>query len=426
MTGAKKGAMLCLCAATLVAVFAAGRLTAPTESALAPSESTSTPEESASAPGAFGAAIRAALGEKDAVDRAERTASLLQQLDPENVLEVAAVYDRMLNILDELDIRPFAIAWARFDPAAALDHTLGWPFLDKQKMGASAAIEGWAMRDPIGARKAYEETSARLPSLSEDLFLSLLTGWLYSGEGGIDAYITGLSNVKQEMAITRVAGRLMRSGGADATMHWVNAIVQIDPSGDDPAKKKYKQRVFRRGIRIVGRWDPELAATWAMEHAGQEYAVDAPRIVAGRWGSQDGRAAMQWVRDHPSEELRELAVREAFRSWMQSDRKGAEAWLEAETLTAFHDPAIAFYAKDLSDRAPEQAIPWCARILDSDSRLRCLTPAAAKWYQRDAVAAETWLQQSPLDEEARRIARTPPEVRRDQQRHGRPGQPPNG
>jgi hypothetical protein len=109
---------------------------------------------------------------------------------------------------------------------------------------------------------------------------------------------------------------------------------------------------------------------------------------------------------------------------LQSDRKGAVEWLESETLTAFHDPAISFYAKDLSGRAPEDAIPWCERILDSERRLRCLKRAAAKWYQRDAVAAETWLQQSPLDEEARRIARMPPDKLREQKRYARPGQPP--
>jgi hypothetical protein len=405
MTGAKKTAVLGVWAATIVAAFAAGRATLPPETALPPDD--------------FGAAIRAALAEKDGVDRAERTASVLQQLDSENVLEVTAVYDRMLNVLDEYDIRPFAIAWARFDPAAALDHSLGWPFLDKQKTGASAAIEGWAMHDPVGALQAYKEAIARRPSLSDDLFLSLVTGWLYSGEGGLDEYIAGLSNQRRDMAITRVAAKLMRRGGADAAMPWVESIIR-----NDAYENKFTRRVFRRGIRIVGRWDPELAAAWAMEHAGQPYAIDAPRIVAGRWGSRDGRAAMQWVRDHPSEDLHEEAVREAFRTWLQSDRKGAVEWLESETLTAFHDPAISFYAKDLNGRVPEDAIPWCERILDSERRLRCLERAAAKWYQRDAVAAETWLQQSPLDEEARRIARMPPDKLREQKRYARPGQPP--
>ncbi len=406
MTGVKKAVVFGVWAATLVAVFAAGRLTAP-------------PEESAQAPDDFSAAIQAALAEKDGLDRAERTAGVLQQLDLGNVLEAAAVYDRMLNILDEHDIRPFALAWARFDPAAALEHALGWPFLDKQKMGAGAAIEGWAMRDPSGALEAYKDVRARLPGLSEDMFVGLLAGWLYSGEGGLDEYLSGLSKQQQDTAITRVAARLMRTGGIDSTMAWANSIAQ-----NDAYEKRFKRLVFRRGIRMVGRWDPERAAAWAMEYANQGYASDAPRIIAGLWGKQDGLAAMRWVRKHPDEASHELAVREAFRTWLSSDREGAVTWLESETLTAFHDPAIIFYAKDLGDRAPEEAIGWCERVSDSDSRLRCLKIAAGKWYQRDAVAAETWLQQSPLDEDARREARTPPEKIREQKRKAKPGQPP--
>jgi hypothetical protein len=405
MTGVKKGVVLGVWAATLVAVFVAGRVTAPSESAPAPDD--------------FGAAIRAALAEKDGLDRAERTASVLQQLDPENVLEVAAVYSHMINILDEYDIRPFAIAWARFDPAAALDHAISWPFVEKQKLGASAAIEGWAMSDPSGALEAYKEIRDRLPGLSEGMFVGLLAGWLYSGEEGLDEYLAGLSKQQRDTAITKVAARLMRVGGIDATMLWANAIAQ-----NDAYEKRFKRLVFRRGIRMVGRWEPERAAAWAMEYTGQGFASDAPRIVAGLWGKRDGQAAMQWVRDHPDEESYELAVREAFRTWLASDRKGAVAWLESETLIAFHDPAILFYAKDLNDRVPEEAIGWCERIHDSDEQLRCLKLAAAKWYQRDAVAAETWLQESPLDEEARRDARIPPEKIREKKRKARPGQPP--
>jgi hypothetical protein len=401
--GVKQGAVLGVWAATVVAAFAVGRVTAPPESASAPDD--------------FRAAIRAALGEKDGFDRAQRTTRILQQLDSENVADVAAVYDQLIHILGESDLRPFVSAWAQFDPAAAFDHTLGWT-LDKQKIGAAAAIEGWAMRDPVEALRAYEETSARIPRLSEDLFLNMLTGWLYSDGGGLDEYLAGLSKSRQDMAIARVAAKLMRHGGADATIRWVNSIVR-----NEAYENRFKRWVFRRGVRIVGRSDPERTAAWAMEHTGHAYAQDAPRIVAEHWGSRDGRAALQWVRDHPSEDLQALAVREAFRTWSKSNRKAAVEWLETETLTAFHDPAIGFHAKGLSDPAPEEAVVWCERILDPERQLRCFDIAAPKWYQRDPVAAETWLQQSPLDEEARRAVRNP-EIRRQQQRWGRAGQNP--
>jgi len=404
MTGGEKRAAIVVCAAMFAAGFVAARLSEPPEWTVAPED--------------FGAAVRAALAEADGIDRAERTAAVLQHLDPENVAEAAAVYDQMINMLDEPDIRPFASAWARFDPAAALDHTLHWRFRDKQQIGASAVIEGWAMRDPAAALRAYEETSADFPSLSEDLFLNLLTGWLYSDQEGLVEYIAGIRGHKQEIAIARVVGKLIRRSGTDATMAWVESIVR-----DDTYDGTFKKRVFRRGIRMVGIWDPELAAAWAMEHVNDAYAIDAPRIVAGRWASEDGRAAMEWVRSLPRDEVPELAVREAFRAWLASDRAGAVAWLESETPAAFHESAILFYAKDLGKREPEKAIGWCERILDERRRLRCLESAAANWYQRDPEAADVWLEQSPLDEEARRVARTPPETIKQLKRKARPARP---
>ena len=404
MTSVKKTAVICAWAATFLAGFVGARLFALPESASAPDD--------------FGAAIRAALAEKDGLDRMARTAAVLQHLDPENVVEATAVYDRLLNLLNEPDIRPFVIAWARFDPAAALDHTLNWRFPDQQNAGANAAIEGWAMRDPIGALQAYDEAKTRVQGSAENLFLHLLTGWLYSGEGGLVEYIADLSDHNREIAISRVVGRVMRNGDADAAMSWVESLIQ-----NEAYEMPFKRRVFRRGIRIVGRSEPELTAAWTMEHLGQPYAVDAPRIAAGRLALKDGPAAMQWVSGLPREQSPELAIREAFLTWYRSDRKSAVAWLESETLTAFHDPAIDYYANDLSRRRPEEAIVWCERILDSERQLRCLKPAAAKWFQRDPTAAEAWLEQSPLDEEARRTARISPKKKKPQRRRINPGRP---
>jgi len=404
MTNMKKATVVGVWAATLLAVFVGARLFAQ--------------RESTSAPDDFGAAIRAALAEKDGLDRMARISAVLQHLGPENVVKAATVYDRLLNYLDEPDIRPFVIAWTRFDPATALEHTLRWTNPDKQKMGASAVIGGWALRDPIGALEAYDEARRRVPNISEDMFLNLLTGWLYSGEAGFVEYIAKLSDYKREVATSRVIGRIMRNGDTDAAISWVESLIQ-----NDAYEIAFTKRVFRRGVRIVGTAEPELAAAWTIKHLGQPYAIDAPRIAAGRLALRDGPAAMQWVSGLPSEESLELVIREAFLTWYRMDRESAAAWLESETLTAFHQPAIEYYANALSKRRePEEAIVWCERILDPERQLSCLKPAAAKWFQRDPVAAETWLQQSSLDEEARGAARTPPKKKRPPRRR-QPGQP---
>jgi len=366
MSGTKRWAFLGVWALTVAAAFAMGRSSAP-------SAGDPPPENLA-------AALEVALGEPDVLDRTERTAHLLQYLNADNVDEVSKLYHRMLNIIGELAIRPYITAWARFDPEAALNHTLRWPFKDKMEMGAQAAIEAWA---------------------------HLLTGWVYSGQGGVEEYIAKLPGGVSDTAINRVAAKTLRHGGVEAIIQWVDSI-----TGNDAYSDRFKKKAFQRGSRMAARWDPERAAAWILANQGQRYAVDGPRILAEQWGMKDGRAALEWIRNHPDEDLHYRAAREAFRTWLEVDRPAAVEWLESEQLTPFHDPAVVLYAKNLAGRAPEEAIGWCERLFDAPRKLRCLEQAANSWYQRDAVAAETWLQQSPLDEEARRKVRMPPENRR--------------
>jgi len=393
MLHVNRGILLGLGVVAFVAGFAVGR-------SIAPPEVDSPPED-------MGAAIRAALAENDVLARLERTTDLLQHLDPENLPEVLEVYDQMLAVLDQWDIRPFVAAWARFDPAAAFDHTLAWPFKIKQKIGVETAMQGWALRDQMEARVAFRQVAVDHRDLEEGLFYSLLSGWAGSGQEGIESYIAALDPVPQMKAIARLAGIHMRTGGAEATLRWADSILW-----DESYVEAFKKPVFRHAARSVARWQPERAATWALEHAEHEYAEDGPRIVAEQWAARDGRAAMDWLRERPEGTPREEAAREVFVRWLRSDPEGAREWLSSESLTAFHDPVINAYARLRDARAPEEAIGWCERILGSDRRLGCLQAVASQWYKLDAVAAEAWLEQSPLSEEARRAVRTPPTKRK--------------
>lgn len=388
------GVLIGLWAATAVAAFAVGRIT--------------TPPEAASAPEDIAASVRSALSHAGALEGFGRTASLLQHLDPETLPEVLAVYDQMLSILDECDIRPFVDAWARFDSAAALDHTLAWPFKIKQEIGAQAAIRSWALHDPLEAQLAFAQTIKENRTLDqEELFRNLLIGWVHSGQGGLDTYLAGLPPGAQDKATIVVAGNLMRKGGAEAAMRWTESILR-----NEAYDRRFKRSALRRGARSVARWYPERAAAWVMEYAGSEHEAEGVRIVADQWADRDGRAAMQWLHDQPAGESLDAAVGSAFARWRKSDPEGAEEWLDSEPLTAFHDPAIDIYARFLDDRAPREAVGWCERILDPERRLACLETTATRWYRRDAEAAEAWLQKSPLDEEARRKVRTPSPRRR--------------
>jgi hypothetical protein len=380
-------------AATVVAAFAVGRFAAR--------------PEAASAPGDLGAALRAALGDGDLLERFGRTANLLEFLDPETLPEVVAVYDPLLSVVGQSDIRPFVAAWARFDPEAALDHTRAWPYRIKQEIGVQTAIEAWAQRDPTAARLAYERISAEQPDLREPLLLGLLAGWVHSGGEGLDAYLAGLPPVFADTGVGIVVGALMRKGSTEATLEWADAIL-----GNEATDAKLKRSTFRRATRSVARAHPERAAAWALSHAASGYADDGPRIVAEQWGGQDGMAALQWIRGLAPGKPRDQAVREAFAQWSKADPAGAQAWLATESLTEFHDPALDFHAKRLAARAPAEAVGWCERLVDPSRRRACLRNAATRWYRLDAVAAEAWLEQSPLDEETRLAVRNAPAARK--------------
>ena len=388
MHGRNRLVVLALWAVTLIAAFGVGRSAAPPGASSAPED--------------LGASIRLALGEGDMLERIERTAGLLQHLDAENLPAVRAVYDQMLTVIGETDIHPFVAAWVRFDPLGALDHTLAWPFETKRELGAEAAMLGWAQADPLAARMAFEQVARERPGVRRTLLIALVAGWVHSGQEGLDRYIAELPRASQETAAGTAIGALMRRGGPEATLGWVEPILQ-----NEAHETRFKRSVFRRATRSVARWNPERGVAWATAHAGQEYANDGVRIVAEQWGAQDGPATMQWLRDQPDAELREQAVREGFAGWFNSDPRRAQEWLSAQKLTAFHDPALEVYAGRLDDRAPQEAVGWCERIFDSRRRNGCLRAAATHWYRRDQEAAEAWLEQSPLDEETRSAVRKP-------------------
>jgi hypothetical protein len=392
MLGGKRAAVLAVWALTVAAAFAVGRST--------------TPPESDPVPQPLAAAIEAALAEPDVLERATRTALLLQQLGPENVSEVAEVYDRMLNMLGEPSIRPFVSAWARFDPEGALKHTRRWPYPPKKDIGAGTAIEAWAMRDPTAALEAFESMRIRDSELEERLIIDMIGGWVLSGRDGVGDYVATLPSGRIDSAITRVTGKTLRHGGTEAAIAWVDSVTR-----NDAYPSRFPKKAFQRASRMVARWDPERAAEWVLENRGQPYASQGPRIVAEQWGLKDGRAALEWVRNHPDQEVHYLAARSAFLGWLKSDRDAAVEWLKSEEHTAFHDPAIVEYGKELAKREPAEAIGWCERALDEKQRLHCFRVAAALWYQRDAIAAEAWLQDSPLDEKARSAVRKPPRKR---------------
>jgi hypothetical protein len=390
-----RGVIVALWTATAAAAFGIGWITSPPHEPPAPDD--------------LVASIRSALGEGDVIERQGRTASLLEHLDPDGLPEVAALYERMIPLIDSSELAAFFAAWARFDTAGAIDHALSWPLLEmkeQRQIGVGAATQVWAERDPLAARLAAEQIGADSPGVRGALRRALVTGWARSprGQEGLADFIADLPPLRPRVELIETAAReLVRGGGADAALGWAEPVLR-----DEGYELVFKRSVFESAADSTAQWDPERAAAWVVEHSGADYAEKGPGIVARHWSRQDGAAAMAWLGEQPAGELRDQAAREAFGQWSRTDPRSAGAWLKSEKLTALHDPALEFKAERLTPYEPERALGWCERIQESARQQSCLESTARSWYGRNAVEAEAWLQQSSLDEEARRRVRNVP------------------
>jgi len=161
------------------------------------------------------------------------------------------------------------------------------------------------------------------------------------------------------------------------------------------------RRPSSRLTRAAAPADPARTGAWELGYAQQAFASEGCEIVARQWGRIDGNAAMAWLEAHPADSCRDAGVREAYLTWATEDWSDAEAWLESRKPDAFLDPAIEVYVGQLLAWEPVKALGWCDRIQAGERRQRCLLSGASRWYAKDAVAAEAWLQTSPLDDEGR-------------------------
>jgi hypothetical protein len=109
-------------------------------------------------------------------------------------------------------------------------------------------------------------------------------------------------------------------------------------------------------------------------------------------------------------------VRLVFSIWGNRELDASLAWMAAQprgedgNLEPWIRPAIPVYARLLARSAPLEAIGWAERIEDEEEREIVLTDVARIWRTQDEGAAEAWLGQSSLSEEAREKARKPKPV----------------
>jgi hypothetical protein len=342
------------------------------------------------------AAVRAALLEPDGIARVAALLPVLEELGPDNVEEVVAVYEDAFPGGGGIAMQLLFEAWSRFAPEEALARALGWP-PEKKSFGANQLFFAWARLDPGAARRALQGVED-VDVLQGGVRSALIRGWDQSGKPGVWEYVASLPRGMERQRLTNMLVHVLeRREGVAGVMRRVEAL-------PDEGDEEFKQTAFRQAAPVVTRRDPRKAAAWVERHAQREYGSGLLRKVGTVWAEQDGPAAMAWLGNQPAGKERDAAVEVSYRKWQAKDRAAAMAWLRRAEYGPWLDPALGIFARELATQHPEGAVAWAERIQDPERREKALVAVARVWLNRDEEAARAWLETSPLSAEAKRSA----------------------
>ncbi|MBW2231309.1 MAG: hypothetical protein JRH17_13065 [Deltaproteobacteria bacterium] len=336
--------------------------------------------------------FRAALSDSDWIRRGHTISAYLEQLNAEQLPAAVAVVEDRRRWMTQDELRLFMIAWARLDAPGALAATLAWPDHTRRK-GAAAAVYAWAIEDPLGARDALETVNDA--SLRELLIDRLVAAWVHgSDREGVTAYVALLSDSSKRSRFTSVLAHEIFADGPTALMEWADSI----PASDNA---DYKATAFGRAAGVLAQDDPERAARWVEAHSGESWAREAPSIVGRRWAEREPLPALAWVRSLPPASGRDRAMVTAFRVWLGESPVSAEAWLVKEPSERALDPARAMWIRRRAAIDPPSTLAMLDLIADVNIRQESMFQIGWNWRRIDSQAADRWLEQVELSQEAR-------------------------
>jgi hypothetical protein len=379
-----------------------------------PAAETTPPEPAAAEPRppdpaelAAAAAIEEALRGEDAYARAERLAVLLPTLGPEGVHGAEQILTSPTLNPNGAEIELLARFWAAHAPEAAMRWAAQASPSGYRFSAVLSAMEVWAAADPGAALAAVAQWESE-PGAREALQIGLVRGWFERDPSELLRHIQGLAmGFGRQRSLTTYIRVLLQRQGVEALLRWAESVAD-----DDPA---FKRDVYRQLAVGLPPFDLDAVLRWCETNCGDPAAEGVRGIIAMRWAQLGGgRAVMEWLASAPESSDRNDALPLIFAEWARLERDEASAWIAARAAAADPEPWLPLLystqALSVMVHAPQEGIAWAQRIEDEAIRERMLIRVARAWRFQDEAAAEAWLAESPLSEEARERARLLPPV----------------
>jgi hypothetical protein len=267
-----------------------------------------------------------------------------------------------------------------------------------------AAIHTWASQDPEAAAKATWDWADDTQTEAA-VTTGLVRGWYATNdEEGLRRFLRSRPpGFPSQRAINAYVRLVVQTQGAQALRAWAESLP------DD--EEGFKLTVFRRLVLTLATMDKPAAMSWCEAHCEEPSGKGMRTLMARAWVLDDGAGTFAWLASAPEGYERDVAIRGAFHVWTQLDPEKAMSWMADLTKNGtpppWIEPAYLFYARVLAKDKPEEAMRWAAQIKSPQDRVETQIVVARIWRGSDEAAAEQWLLQSPLSEQARAKARIP-------------------
>jgi hypothetical protein len=333
---------------------------------------------------------------RDGLDRVELLVARLRATKPEDVEELKAALKDRGQPVGPLERALVIEAWSRHDPEGAVRWALRRETGAVRDRAVQSAVRDWARQDPEAVLEVYDV--GRMASQQPSLLTGFIEGWFEAEDSQyLDDFVRDLGPTDERVRGLKTLAELhVARDGVEPAIRWAESL-----SGDP----KFKSSLYRAVAAEVARSEPGVATAWCDRVCGTTNAEWLPTDLAQSWARHSGADAMDWLMTRPDEQETWIAARSAYREFVLADRAGALAWMEGTTeeqrRSRVLQGPVGMYISAVTDRDPDVATEWVLYLQDESQRELAWITIARRWRRRDEAAAEAWLANSPLSEEAR-------------------------
>lgn len=380
------------------------------------------------------------------------------ELDPKSAAEWTKEQGRQGR--SERQMFEVALAeWATREPGAAKTWIEGLESKEHREAALRGYYGGLAARDPAAA---FREISALTGDRNRETYEAVFRAWAHKDAYAAGAQVALLTDPAARKTASKEVARIWGATAPREAMNWVLQLpdkeLQQDVARDiltrwairepqeamahlltlpvelrDEATPSLIEAVAGKNFddarrfaeqlpagnareealsKIAERWaarDPAAAADYARTLAPGKSRDAALGSIARFWANKEPVAAAQWIAQLPAGDGRVKATAVLVNGWARKDPKAAATWLERQPAGAGRDAGAAAFAMEVRNVDPAAAMDWAAVVEDTKQRDRVVREVLEAWQRKDRAAAKTWLESTPLIDEALRsvLLRTP-------------------